>query len=59
MVRETQKTSDPRKVSVYLEAGIIAEIEECAKRQCRSVSNVVRIAWKLARERIRQFPAAP
>lgn len=49
---------DPRKVSLYLPDKMLKEIEREAHRQDRSMSWIVRQAWQIARERIKQMPSA-
>lgn len=43
--------------SIYLPAEVRDDIRAEAKRQDRSISWLVQTAWKLAREKIRQFPS--
>ena len=49
--------SDKRKQSLYFPEEMLKEIQEEANRQDRSLSWVVQQAWKIARERIKGFPA--
>ena len=49
---------DPRKVSLYLPEEMLKQIELEAHRQDRSMSWIVRQAWQLAKEVIRQMPGA-
>jgi uncharacterized small protein (TIGR04563 family) len=49
--------TDKRKQSLYFPEEMLKEIQEEANRQDRSLSWVVQQAWKIARERIRSFPA--
>ena len=49
--------SDKRKQSLYFPEEMLKEIQEEATRQDRSLSWVVQQAWKIARERIKGFPA--
>lgn len=49
--------SDKRKQSLYFPEDMLKEIQEEANRQDRSLSWVVQQAWKIARERIKAFPA--
>ena len=49
--------TDKRKQSLYFPEEMLREIQEEATRQDRSLSWVVQQAWKIARERIKAFPA--
>jgi uncharacterized small protein (TIGR04563 family) len=49
--------TDKRKQSLYFPEDMLEDIEQEASRQDRSLSWVVQQAWKLARERIKAFPA--
>jgi uncharacterized small protein (TIGR04563 family) len=49
--------TDKRKQSLYFPEEMLKEIQEEATRQDRSLSWVVQQAWKIARERIKSFPA--
>ena len=49
--------SDKRKQSLYFPEEMLREIQEEANRQDRSLSWVVQQAWKIARDRIKSFPA--
>ncbi|MEE2645451.1 MAG: TIGR04563 family protein [Myxococcota bacterium] len=49
--------SDKRKQSLYFPQEMLKEIQEEAARQDRSLSWIVQKAWKIARDRIRQFPS--
>ncbi len=49
--------TDKRKQSLYFPEEMLKEIQEEANRQDRSLSWVVQQAWKIARDRIRSFPA--
>jgi uncharacterized small protein (TIGR04563 family) len=49
--------TDKRKQSLYFPEEMLKEIQEEANRQDRSLSWVVQQAWKMARDRIRSFPA--
>lgn len=46
-------------VGVYLPEPILGEMEREAKRQDRSLSYLARVAWTIARNRIRALPDAP
>lgn len=50
-------TTDKRKQSLYFPEDMLREIQDEANRQDRSLSWVVQQAWKIARERIRAYPA--
>lgn len=52
---QVQRSSDPRKVSVYLPDEILHEIQEEAKRQERSLSWIVQKAWRVSRDEIRKL----
>ena len=49
--------TDKRKQSLYFPEEMLREIQEEATRQDRSLSWVVQQAWRIARERIKAFPA--
>ncbi len=49
--------TDKRKQSLYFPEEMLKEIQEEANRQDRSLSWVVQQAWKIARDRIKTFPA--
>ena len=49
--------TDKRKQSLYFPEEMLKEIQEEANRQDRSLTWVVQQAWKIARERIKSFPA--
>ena len=49
--------TDHRKQSLYFPEEMLGEIQREAERQDRSLSWVVQQAWKIARERIKAFPA--
>lgn len=50
-------TIDKRKQSLYFPEDMLREISEEAMRQDRSLSWMVQQAWKIARDRLRGFPA--
>ena len=50
-------TTDHRKQSLYFPEEMLKEIEHESGRQDRSLSWIVQQAWKIARERIKSFPA--
>ncbi len=49
---------DPRKVSLYLPEDMLKQIESEAHRQDRSMSWIVRQAWAIAREKLKDLPSA-
>jgi uncharacterized small protein (TIGR04563 family) len=49
--------TDKRKQSLYFPEDMLKEIQEEATRQDRSMSWVVQMAWKLARNEIHRFPS--
>jgi uncharacterized small protein (TIGR04563 family) len=50
--------ADKRKQSLYFPAEMLEEIQREAQRLDRSLSWIVQQGWKLARERMKQFPAS-
>jgi uncharacterized small protein (TIGR04563 family) len=56
-IESTPPDTDKRKQSLYFPEDMLKEIQEEANRQDRSLSWVVQQAWKIARERIKAFPA--
>ncbi len=53
---ESSMPYDHRKQSVYFSNRVLAEIEHEARRQRRSHSFLVNLAWQLSRDRIRAIP---
>lgn len=49
--------TDKRKQSLYFPEDMLKEIQDEANRQDRSLSWVVQQAWRIARDRIKSFPA--
>ena len=49
--------NDARKQSLYFPEEMLSEIQTQAQRLDRSLSWVVQQAWRIARERIKAFPA--
>jgi uncharacterized small protein (TIGR04563 family) len=49
--------TDKRKQSLYFPEEMLKEIQQEASRLDRSLSWIVQQGWKLARERIKAFPA--
>lgn len=50
--------SDKRKQSLYFPDEYLEEIRKESLRQDRSMSWVVQKAWEIARDTVKQFPAA-
>lgn len=50
-------TTDNRKQSLYFPEEMLEEIQREAMRQDRSMSWIVQMAWKLARNEIRKLPS--
>ena len=50
--------ADKRKQSLYFPAEMLEEIQHEAARRDRSLSWIVQQGWKLARERMKTFPAS-
>jgi len=48
---------DPRKVSLFFEEREVLEMRRAARRLERSVSQIAQIAWRIAREEMRKWPA--
>ena len=49
-------SSQKKKVTLYFNAGMLAETQKEALRQDRSVSWIIQAAWKIARDEVRQTP---
>ena len=49
-------SSQKKKVTLYFNAGMLAETQKEALRQDRSVSWIIQAAWRIARDEIRQTP---
>jgi uncharacterized small protein (TIGR04563 family) len=49
--------SDKRKQSLYFPADMLAEIQQEAARQDRSMSWIVQKAWIVARNELKKFPS--
>jgi uncharacterized small protein (TIGR04563 family) len=47
------------KTSIYLPGDVLAEMRAEAQRQDRSLSWLLRMAWRLARDRLVTLPGAP
>ena len=50
--------ADKRKQSLYFPEDMLAEIQHEAKRLDRSLSWIVQQGWKIARDRMKTFPAS-
>ena len=50
--------SQKKKVTLYFNAAMLSETQKEALRQDRSVSWIIQAAWRIARDEIRQMPAA-
>ena len=50
--------SDKRKQSLYFPEDMLKEIQDEATRQDRSLSWIVQKAWKIARDKLKAFPAS-
>jgi uncharacterized small protein (TIGR04563 family) len=50
--------SDKRKQSLYFPEDMLSEIQNEAKRLDRSLSWIIQQGWKIARVRMKQFPAS-
>lgn len=53
----TENTTDKRKQSLYFPKEMLEEIGAEAIRQDRSMSWIVQQAWRIARDRVMQFPS--
>lgn len=51
-------TTDKKKTSVYIPADLLDEMREEADRHERSLSWVVAMAWKIARDRVAELPGS-
>lgn len=49
-------SSQKKKVTLYFNAGMLAETQKEALRQDRSVSWIIQAAWRIARDEVRQTP---
>jgi uncharacterized small protein (TIGR04563 family) len=48
--------SPKRKVTLYFNAGMLAETQREGIRQDRSISWIIQAAWRIARDEIRRLP---
>jgi uncharacterized small protein (TIGR04563 family) len=55
----TRREMRGEKMSLYIPGEVLADIRAEARRQQRSVSWLIRSAWRLARKGIDALPAAP
>jgi len=51
------KQSDKRKQSLYFPEDMLSEIQTEANRLDRSMSWMVQMAWKIARDEIKKYPS--
>ncbi len=51
-------SSQKKKVTLYFNAAMLAETQKEALRQDRSISWIIQVAWKLARDEVKRLPAA-
>lgn len=49
---------DERKVSIYIKEDMLAELRAEGERQERTLSWLVRMAWKIARKKVMGAPSA-
>ena len=50
--------SQKRKVTLYFNAGMLAETQKEAIRQDRSVSWIIQAAWRIARDEVKRMPTS-
>jgi uncharacterized small protein (TIGR04563 family) len=50
--------SQKRKVTLYFNAGMLADTQREALRQDRSISWIIQAAWRIARDEMRRMPPA-
>ncbi len=50
--------SQKRKVTLYFNAGMLADTQREALRQDRSISWIIQAAWRIARDEMKRMPAA-
>ncbi len=50
--------SQKKKVTLYFNAGMLAETQREALRQDRSLSWIIQAAWRLARDEVKRLPPA-
>jgi uncharacterized small protein (TIGR04563 family) len=55
--KKSAGSKDKRKQSLYLPNDLMAEVAAEAARQDRSISWLVQKAWKIAKDRIAQYPS--
>ena len=56
--RSEMANADKRKQSLYFPEDMLKEIQHEAQRLDRSLSWIVQQGWKLAREKLKAFPAS-
>ena len=47
------------KTSIWIPGPVLAEMRAEAQRQDRSLSWIIRMCWRVARDRVRELPGAP
>jgi uncharacterized small protein (TIGR04563 family) len=57
--RRKPSASDSRKQSIYMPDEMVEQVRGEAKRQDRSVSRIIQLAWTEARDRIARYPSMP
>lgn len=57
MAEKKSSQTDKRKQSLYFPEDMLAEIKREALRQDRSLSWIVQQAWRLSRDKIKEFPS--
>ena len=55
--KNSEKTADKRKQSLYFPEDMLSDIKREALRQDRSLSWIVQQAWRIARDEIKKFPS--
>jgi uncharacterized small protein (TIGR04563 family) len=50
--------SQKRKVTLYFNSAMLAETQKEAIRQDRSVSWIIQVAWRLARDEVKRTPSS-
>jgi uncharacterized small protein (TIGR04563 family) len=51
--------SPKKKVTLYFSGGMLAETQQEAIRQDRSISWIIQAAWRIARDEVRRLPDLP
>ena len=57
MAEKKASQTDKRKQSLYFPEDMLAEIKREALRQDRSLSWIVQQAWRISRDKIKDFPS--